>query len=287
MAKPLDERIAAAMGESARAASVGELVTEISAVIAAAEREHDEFDRQSKSATASEDAAEAAAEAAAKLSRRVIRLKAKRVQLEARHAELLNSESRKRRLAEQEAIKGRRDQLASDIRERWPALIGELTGLLARIEASDAEIAAAGNRLESAEAIARRVPANWYRNSAPVARLTKIKIPDFAGDGYAWPDTREERARRQQIAQQQHQELVRAKKAREEEAARFARYVVAPPEKGPRPQIQHRGGWVENTRMGVLEMTVEQAEAARKAGCEVELAAKGISAGLPSAASFL
>jgi hypothetical protein len=101
MAKPLDQRIAAALGASARAATVSSLIDEVQDAMQACQAEHDRLDALSKSATAAEDEADDAADQVFKLSRKLVRLAAKRDQLQARHDELMTSERRERLAAKQ------------------------------------------------------------------------------------------------------------------------------------------------------------------------------------------
>ena len=67
MSKPLDARIASAMGQGARIATVLALIEEVDAAISETRVEHDRLDALSKSATAAEDEADAAADDAANL----------------------------------------------------------------------------------------------------------------------------------------------------------------------------------------------------------------------------
>lgn len=200
MAKPLDERIAAAMSPDARIATVAELITEVAAAIGDAKAEHDRLDGISKSVTASEAEADAAADATATLNRKIIRLTAKQEQLEQRHKELTESERQTKQRAEYEEIKGRRDTLAAELAERWPVLTGELAALLSRLEASDAEcahlngkVSGGYERLTSAEATARECPGNFYDDAGPISRLYSTVLPSLRGKGQdklTWPPHR-------------------------------------------------------------------------------------------------
>lgn len=191
MAKPLDERIAAAFGPTARAATVADLIAELDASIAEAQTEHDRLDAISKSVTTSETEADAAADQVAKLSRRIARLTAKREQLDLHHAALINSERQQRLRKSYDEALARRDELAADLRERWPELVSEIVGLLGRIEANDAEIAmvnralpSGAKRLESAEYLARKC------KGVPTGRFGDIRLRSLDGTGFdefAWP----------------------------------------------------------------------------------------------------
>jgi N-methylhydantoinase B/oxoprolinase/acetone carboxylase alpha subunit len=101
MPKPLDARIAAAMSNDARAATIADLITDVEAGIAACEAERDRLDILSKSATATEAEADAAGDAATKLARKAIRLSAKCDRLRGRYNGLIDARDRKKRVIEQ------------------------------------------------------------------------------------------------------------------------------------------------------------------------------------------
>lgn len=198
MAKPLDQRIVAAMGHGARATDIVGLIEEIGKSITEAEGRFKLADELSKSASASEDEAEAAADEAAKLSRKIVRLKAKQDQLRDRHIELQNSERSKRLKAEYAEVLQRRDQLAADLKERWPAICAELVELIERINASDTECHRINGsihgygleRLISAEAVARGIVGHFYVANSPVFRFAQTKIASIDRTGLydmAWP----------------------------------------------------------------------------------------------------
>lgn len=290
MPKPLDERIAAALAPGARAVTVADLIGEITVEIAATIAERNASDAASKSLETPEDEADAAADAVVKLERKAARLTAKREQLEARHTQLMNTERRKRAEAEHAEIIARRDDLVADLRTKWPRLVDEMIGLLRRIEASDAEIDAfqksgvpSGMKwLQSAESMARDVPANWvHANGAgQVARFTKIKIPAFDGRETAWPDVRPDRERAIRHDADERRQRLAAKQDREASLARFKRYEIAPPS-GDSPLVATFHGPVNIVRHGEVRMTAEQAESARAKGCTVELLDEGKTVGMP------
>lgn len=196
MPQPLDDRIAAAMGEGARIATAADLIGEVASAIAAAQAEHDQMDAISKSATANEADADAAADAAVKLARKIVRLGAKREQLEGRQEELANSDRQMRLRTEHREIKARRDALATELADRWPKLTAEIVELLRRIEETDADCRRANRmgigerRLISAEAIARNCPGSFYDNNDMISRFGKVRLPSLTGRGMqqlAWP----------------------------------------------------------------------------------------------------
>jgi hypothetical protein len=101
------------------------------------------------------------------------------------------------RRREYDAAYTERDALVGDLFDRWPKLTAELVELLRRIVASDARLASVNanlplgaDRLDSAEALARDLPGNFFLNGQPAVRLTSAQIPRFqpgsAYDGFAW-----------------------------------------------------------------------------------------------------
>lgn len=297
MAKPLDERIAAAMGEGARAATVSGLVDEVVAAIDAAQAEHDRLDAFSKSATASESEADKAADDASKLARKVIRLTAKRDQLQARHEELLNSDRRRRAIEEHAAAKDRREKLVVDLRTDGARIIGELVALVERIKASDDECAAINKAhsyglewLDTAEAEARGCSPIFMRGGvSPIPRLVNMKIPTFDATDtseLAWPRPDRPLARLQEMESATRRN---AAAKREAEAARWKRYLVEPPLKSATMvSVEHRTGKAGIYREPkILSLSPELAKAAQEKGCQVRLAADNESVGLPSAVGVI
>lgn len=291
MPKPIDERIAAALAPGARAVTVADLISEVASLIETAKAERAAADRKATAFNTPEAEADAAADAVVKADRRVARLTAAKEQLEARHAELMASERRKRQVAEHAAIKERRDALVADLREAWPRIEAEIVALLHRIEASDAEIAAfqqggspAGLEwLGSAEALARDVPGNWqWPSGGPIQRLTKIKLPTFDGKDSAWPDLRPERERATALWAQQQAQLLAAKRQKEAHEARFKRYEIAPPTDKRDRHVDCYHGRVEVVRRGAIRMDDAQVEAARARGFVVKPLADGKIIGGPS-----
>ncbi|MBV2147437.1 hypothetical protein KRZ98_03940 [Sphingobium sp. AS12] len=297
MAKPLDERIAAAMGDGARAATVAELIDEVSASVAISQAEHDRLDALSKSATASEAEADKAADDASKLSRKVVRLAAKRDQLQERYEDLLNSDRRRRAVEEHAAVNERRTKLVEDLRIDGPRIIGELVTLLDRIKSSEAECGALNKTraygldwLDSAEAEARGCPATFCQPSgSQIPRLVNMKVPTFDASQtteLAWPV----RDRTLALLQNMEQEARRqAHIKRQEEAARWKRYVVTPPTNNTAMfTIARQGGDVGVYRdVQILTLSSEMAEAARAKGCGVRPAADNESIGMPASVSVL
>ena len=179
MAKPLDDRITAALGKGARAATVADLQTELATLIAETTAERDRHAATAISPTVDEATADAAADEVPKLDRKIIRLGAKAGLLATRHAELMASERRRDALAEYAQVQERRDQLAADLTEQWPALTAAMIALMKRIDASDTECNRLGKvydapALQSAEIVARQC--GGFHGGLPIARLADNDI---------------------------------------------------------------------------------------------------------------
>lgn len=194
MAKPLHERQQSALGAQARLADVRNVAAETETALAQAIADAAAHSARSVDpATAPNVAIEArrsAEDAELIRDRHVTALARLNAKIEALEAD----EAAKVRLAEYEEAEGERDQLVADLRAHWPRITDEITDLLGRILACDDRIAVVNralprsrDRLEPVEALARRIPGNFYLNNSPVMSLTKIKLPSFDGQGEAWP----------------------------------------------------------------------------------------------------
>lgn len=281
MAKPLNERI-----ESARATD-RVTITDLEALIAEATAERDR-----QAGAADHHAAEAInlslsdddreeADRLAQHCRRTAKAYTTAIdELQAKLEAKRNAESRKAAEEAKAALIASRDELAARLAERIPAIFDELTGLLAEIEQMDAR---GGTTLESAEAIARGVPGNFYIGPSPVTRLVNMKIPEFGGRGLAWPPDKlaagfvrmEEASRRQWAAYQE---------SKATEHGRWKRYMVVGPTNGSRTMIETRRGYTPMGKGDVREaiMTVEGVKDAQANGCTVTPLKDNEVVGLPS-----
>lgn len=187
MAKPLFERIQAALGPHARAPDVEALIGTIAKEIVSAERDIAAQHTIATAASSDDATAEAAADAEVKAQRRLVRLRGQHADLTTRHTEILNSERRKVEQERWAATLAERDQLVIDLQERWPVLAEEMTSLLQRIVDMDKRTGTE----PSAEALARGCPPNFYCDGGPMVRLTDASIPRLAPkpslDQLAWP----------------------------------------------------------------------------------------------------
>jgi len=180
MAKSLDDRIQAALGDNARAATVAELAEEVAALITTTIDEQQRQHAISVSLEADEATGEAAAAEAARLAARAKRLTAKKAALEARREEILQSDRQRARAEQQAAAKATRDALAEELASEWPALVGQLANMLARLAISDRECAAF--RLESAEVVARGCTGMYFHPTLTGLRMSSLKelrLPKF------------------------------------------------------------------------------------------------------------
>jgi len=292
MARTYEERLASAFKQGARATYVEEMIAETGELIAATRA----AEQQSRARSLDPGIPDADALAARRLAEEhafaTERLEEKRDRLQGRLRELIESDRAKANASEYEAAAAENAALAQELSDRVPAIFSELASLFDRIEANDARIEAANQfrpggspGLMSAEYVARKTKGQHWPpgNVNPVARLTKIKLPNFDTWGYCWPIDRNA-AQRRQIEQAERRRLLAyeatktpearaAAKAREE--ARWAKYSVRqePYLSYAIVQVAHRHGTCTiDGDPTPLWMNAEQVEAARRNGIVVELA---------------
>jgi hypothetical protein len=188
MAKPLNDRIAAAMANSrARLTDIEDLIGEARAEIeslsaAAAKAVSDSLDF-----TLCEEDREAAAARAERHGRSAKALNAAVDRLSEILDERRNREAAKAAEEHKAAILAERDRLAEALRTEWPAIERRMVELLTQIEANDAARVGARMSDASAEAVARGLPGNFFQHGQ-LKRLTGIKLPSFSdGMRSAWP----------------------------------------------------------------------------------------------------
>lgn len=198
-----------------------------------------------------------------------------------------NSDHRKAAEEAKAALIASRDELAARLADRIPALFAELTGLLAEIEEMDAR---GGTTLESAEAIARGIPANFYSGASPVTRLVNMKVPNWGAHGLAWPVDKAAAGFAWRNEQSRAQWAV-YEKAKANEQGRWARYMVQGPTDGSRTMIETNRGYtpIGNGHASAVEavMTAEAVKDAETNGCTVTPLKESESVGLPVAAAFI
>lgn len=286
MAKSLAERITSAKSTDRVT------ITDLEALIADATAERDRLvgsaehhDEESINYALSDDDREEASRLASHYQRTARGLSKEIEALTEKLTDKRNSEKQKAEEARIAAIVAKRDDLAARLKERLPVLFDELVGLLEEIEVNDEEIKPL--RLESAEAVARGIPGNFYSQTGPIARFLKMKIPEWSSTRLRWPIDRfaEAMARRER---EQHKQLVARKEAQRAEEARWQRYIIDPPV-SPNDRITittHRGAEVVRNRIE-RKMTPEAVEEARKAGLTVVALKPNETVGQPTGMAVL
>lgn len=192
MAKPLDDRIAAALKPGSRLSDCEDLVIEITAEVERVKAaQASAEDRRTDPAVGEAEAAEANLEVEeAKL--RLMRLDRAAAALGDAIAAKKASESERSARNRHEQARKRRDDLAAELSERVGPMLDELVALLGRLVDSDSEVAEVNRmtlpddceKLESAEVIARGKHARGHLGH----KLIEMKIPLFDYPGLAWPN---------------------------------------------------------------------------------------------------
>lgn len=282
MAKPLNERIVSA--KSGRM-TTGDLETVIAEAIAERERlagSASHYASESVNFALADDDRDEAARFADRYTRTAVALDNEITELQAMLQRRHESETASAAKAETDAIVARRDDIAARFAERGPALINELTGLLAEIVASDEEMARARLYLPSAEAVARGVPGNFYNGSQPLSRFTQMKIPGWDSGHNAWPKAERHAMALSNDAMGKARERMIAAEKREN--ARWSRYHVQAPANGVRTMIETRKGWLPMDRNSLAAwMTAEGVKDAEANGCTVTPLEADQTVGLPDA----
>lgn len=219
MAKSLSERLASA------SASDRTNLTDLEKLIADTIAERDAQSAQHVKASAeavnfrlSEQDREDAAKLAGSAGRNAAALDAAIAELESKLQTRREADKRASIESERNAALAERDALAERFRSEWPVIIERLTALLEAVERNEDRNKACGLNVANAEAHARDIPGNWYRNGCPISQFTKIKIPNWDGNGLIWPAPAPHFNMAASIAE--HQALVKA-----ETAANAPRYI--------------------------------------------------------------
>lgn len=194
--KTLADRQKAALAPSARLADVETVLADTREALPAVEAEFALWRDKSLDPSASTEAARAARtkadDAAHDRDRQLAAIEA----LEAKAEQMKADAAVAARIAIYDEAKAERDQLADDIRDRWPALQAEMVGLLERMAANDTRVDQANRqlpkgraRLEPAECVAREMGLTFMTRLGQVGSLKAINLPDFHGveARSAWP----------------------------------------------------------------------------------------------------
>lgn len=281
MAKPLNERLASA--RSTDRVTITDLEALIAEAIAERDRQNGASEHHAAEAInlALSDDDREEADRLAQHCRRTAKAYATAIdELQDKLEAKRNSEHRKAAEAAKAAFIADRDELAARLADRIPALFAELTGLLSEIEKMDER---GGTTLESAEAVARGVPGNFYDGVSPVSRLTQMKIPKFNGHGLAWPIDKAA-AGFARMAEHNRQQRVDYEASKRAEHDRWARYLVEGPTDGSQTMVETRRGYTPMGRGHVCEaqMTAQGVADAKANGCTVTPLKPNETVGQPS-----
>lgn len=268
MAKSLAERLAAAKSnDRIRIADLETLIEEATAerdrLVAAAER-HDE---DSINYALSDDDREEASRLASHYQRTARGLSNEIDGLAVRLEEARDTDRQRARETERLAAIGERDALAARLKSEWPALEYAIIELLQAINANDARLQSSAPGEESAEAVARGLPGNFWRNGVVLRRLKEVKLPSFAEPNHlAWP--KPDRFNWELANNGAARRAMQAE--REAENRRWARYMVQAPQDGTRTIVESRTGMIP-MHLNVVEavMTAEGVKDAQASGCTV------------------
>lgn len=280
MAKTLAERITSAKNsKTAR-------ITDLEQLISEAAVERDRLSEASVSASSesvdfalSDDDRDEAAAKAERFARTARGLDLAVGELREKLEEMRSSEAQKADEAERKAVLAERDNLASKMRSEIPQMVERIVELLTASKRNAENMQALRVYERDAESEARDVEPN----DTNILRFATMKLPNFHGNGRAWPPVDNTLSL---VAQTTHEIRAKAKAAREAESARWKRYVVEPP--ATRNEMikvdTDRGEQGVYREPKIYRMTEAQAEAAREKGCTVRLAKTGESVGLPQSA---
>ena len=196
----LDDRIAAAFADSAKSEDVASLIGEVeAAAIAVGEMAERARSRALDPVLSAPDVAAARREMDDAEFRRD-RMQVAVTKLGVRLGELRAEEEDNRRRATYEQVKTKRDKLAAELIDKYPAIERQLVDLFARLDANDKEVNYLNTRLPTnterlrlAELVARGLP-GLVKNGTQIERMTELlALPAFeysALHPLAWPQLR-------------------------------------------------------------------------------------------------
>ncbi len=173
------DRVRVALTASMSSADVGEALRSAQADLASIDEQLATARQVALDPLSSRDGAEQARATAERLSFDRDRALAAIAALGSRQTAVSHDEITAAAAARRKAAEDERDSLAVEIAERYPVLAAELVSLLSRIAANDARLAAVGISSDSAEAIARGCPGNFYDGGIPISRLIAARLPAF------------------------------------------------------------------------------------------------------------
>lgn len=186
MAKTLSERLANVNGRISTT-DLEQLIADVKSERDAQATQHVSHRANAINFKLAEADRDEAAQSAARAERNADALAVELDDLEAKLLDRRQSDKSAAVEAQRKAAVADRDALAERIKAEWPILSEGMMTLFEAIEANDAQLRAAGVNEANAEATARGIPGNWYRNSIPIKQFTKMQIPDWEGRQLAWP----------------------------------------------------------------------------------------------------
>ncbi len=196
--RSLDDRIAAAFSLGAKSGEVVELIGQAEAAASAAGEVAQLARTQALDPALSAERVAIARHEMEDAAFRRDRMQVAVTKLSERLRELKAQEEDQRRWQAYEKTKVERDKLVAELKEVYPAFVGRLADLAARVDANDREVERINNRarpdgadwLAGAEMVARGIK-GFNVSTSDVPRITKaLRLPSFeyrANDAYAWP----------------------------------------------------------------------------------------------------
>lgn len=283
MAQPFEERLATALRtDRSNCETLRELIAETRNELEQQLGNRRKAEKEAVDVTLNESEREDAAAAAARAKRLAAGYEEAIDTLQAKLSTKEASDRRRRESEERAAAEAECLELATEFETKVLPLLDLLPDLFSRILANEARLRAAGSHRRDAEAEARNVPGN-YRAAGPIDRFTKMKIPNWGGQGRCWPrDPGGEQ--RVQIDEQARLAWLRyeqtkspkALRAKEEAAAReeakWTTLRVIHRDFAPISGVEHRYGqaYFDSHSEHQLQMSAEQIAAARARGLTVE-----------------
>jgi hypothetical protein len=173
-------------------------VDEVTEVITSAEHERDHLNAEREKARAvafdpltKSDVVEAARRVGSAADWALARLDVALDQLRAKHEAAVTHAEQATRAAHHAEVTTERDALADELRERYPALAGELADLLTRVRASNERVEAVnrsgGPWIDPVETVARGIAPNGTDFLATWVRLPSFEREAHQMGQYLWP----------------------------------------------------------------------------------------------------
>jgi hypothetical protein len=187
----LSDRIADVLASEASVDEITRVIT-----LAQAEREHLQAERERARAVAFDplaksDAVESARRVGSAADWALQRLTVALDQLQAKHEAAVAHAEAAARAAHHAEVTAERDALAEELRQRYPALAGELAGLLTRVRASNERVEAVNRSgepwIDPVETVARAVAPHGTTFLTTGVRLPPLDREAHEMGRYLWP----------------------------------------------------------------------------------------------------